>query len=98
MQLCKKGGTMRIKNCALVAIGMVICVCSAYSQVTTGTISGTVKDSTGAVLPGAELVVLNEDTGLSRTVVSDERGHYSAPLLSLGKYKVSATLPGFQSE
>ena len=49
---------MRIRNCALFAIGMAMLVCSAYSQVTTGTILGTVKDPTGAVLPGAELVIL----------------------------------------
>ena len=50
------------------------------------------------MLPGAELVILNEDTGVSRSVLSDERGHYSAPLLSLGNYKVTASLPGFQGE
>ncbi len=89
---------MRIKGCALFVIWMVMCVSPAYPQVTTGTISGTVKDATGAVLPGAELVILNEDTGVSRTVVSDEKGYYSAPLLSLGNYKVTASLPGFQTE
>ena len=89
---------MRIRNCALFAIGMVMLVCSAYSQVTTGTILGTVKDPTGAVLPGAELVILNEDTGASRTLITDERGYYTAPLLTLGKYKITASLPGFQTE
>src|ERR1051325_8299837 len=98
MQTVPKGGLMRIKDCALLVIWVVMCVCAGYSQVITGTISGTVKDSTGAVLPGAELVVLNEDTGVSRSVLSDERGHYSAPLLSLGNYKVTASLPGFQGE
>src|SRR5438876_11489346 len=88
---------MRIRVCALFAMWIAMSVCSAYSQVTTGTISGTVKDSTGAVLPGAELAILNEDTGVSRSLVSDERGYYSVPLLSLGKYKVTATLPGFQT-
>ena len=38
----------------------------------TGTISGTAKDSTGAVLPGAKVAVLNQDTGISRTVSFEE--------------------------
>ena len=89
---------MRIKGFALFVICAVVCVFSGYAQVTTGTISGTVKDSTGAVLPGVQVVILNEDTGLSRTVLSDERGHYSAPQLSLGNYRVSASLEGFNTE
>ncbi len=69
-----------------------------YAQVTTGTISGMVTDHTGAVLPGAKIVVLNEETGIPRTVFTDASGRYLAPLLSLGRYRVTATLPGFQTE
>ena len=68
------------------------------AQVTTGTISGTVADSTGAVLPGTKVTVLNEETGITRTAQTDAAGRYSAPLLSLGNYKVTASLEGFQSE
>src|SRR6202162_1339810 len=68
-----------------------------WAQVTTGTISGTVKDSTGAVLPGTKVVLLNEETGLSRTVETDAAGRYSAPSLGLGNYRVTGTLEGFQT-
>ena len=51
----------------------------AMAQVTTGTISGTVSDASGAVLPGAKIVIQNEDTGISRTAQSDAAGRYSAP-------------------
>ena len=68
------------------------------AQVTTGTISGTVKDSTGAVLPGTKVVVLNQETGIARTVQADAAGHYSAPSLGLGNYQVTAGLEGFQTE
>ncbi len=71
---------------------------TSNAQMTTGTISGTVSDSTGAVLPGAEVVLLNEDTGIVRTTQADEGGRYSAPSLSLGNYRVTATLAGFQTE
>src|SRR3989304_5919311 len=70
---------------------------SLGAQITTGTISGTVKDSTGAVLPGATVEVQNVDTGISRTVSTDSRGYYSAPNLSLGQYAVTASLSGFQT-
>src|SRR5580704_15876365 len=67
-------------------------------QVSTGTISGTVKDSSGAVLPGAKVVVQNEDTGISRTLDADENGHYSVPSLNPGSYRVTGTRDGFQTE
>src|SRR3990172_1925525 len=70
---------------------------SLWAQMTTGTISGTVKDSTGAVLPGATVEIQNVDTGSSRTVSTDSRGYYTAPNLSLGQYAVTATLSGFQT-
>ncbi|MDA2934226.1 TonB-dependent receptor [Acidobacteria bacterium AH-259-D05] len=69
----------------------------AWAQVTTGTISGTVSDETGGVLPGVEVTVTNTDTGGVRAVVTDDAGRYSAPNLTLGNYEVSAGLTGFQT-
>lgn len=69
-----------------------------HAQVTTGTISGAVTDSTGAVLPAAKVVVQNEDTGIARTVQADASGRYSAPSLGLGNYQVTASMEGFQTE
>ena len=68
------------------------------AQVTLGTISGIVKDSTGAVMPAAKIEILNEDTGIARTVEADTAGRYTVPALGLGKYRVTASLQGFQSE
>jgi Carboxypeptidase regulatory-like domain len=89
---------MRVNGCAVFLISTVMYVLSGYSQVTTATISGTVRDPSGAVIPGVQVVIFNEDTGLSRTVLTDETGHYSAPQLSLGNYRVTASLEGFQTE
>ena len=77
---------------AFVAAGVV------RGQVTTGTISGTVTDSTGAVLPGANIVILNEETGIPRSLVTDAAGRYLAPSLSPGRYRVTISQPGFQTE
>ena len=69
----------------------------AWAQVTTGTISGTVSDETGGVLPGVAVIVTNTETGVGRAVVTDDEGRYNAPSLSLGDYEVSAGLTGFQT-
>ena len=64
------------------------------AQVTTATISGVVQDSSGAVIPGVSVAVKNIDTGVSRTITTDEGGRYVVPDLSLGNYEVEAQLPG----
>ncbi len=67
-------------------------------QVTTGTIQGTLKDNTGAIIMGATVQIQNLDTGIARTATSDSRGYYTAPNLSLGQYQVTASLSGFKTE
>jgi hypothetical protein len=79
----------------LCAAALVAAIASA--QVTTGTISGTVHDTSGAVLPNASITVKNIDTGISRTVQSDTGGRYSAASLGLGKYEITASASGFQT-
>jgi hypothetical protein len=68
----------------------------AQSTAINGTIEGTVKDEQGALLPGVTVTVTNIDTGDQRVVVTNERGLYRAPLLSLGTYRVAAELQGFK--
>ncbi len=83
----------------LLVIGILFAWVSAgLAQVTTGMISGSVSDSSGAVLPGAKVVVLNEETGISRSATTDAAGRYSAPSLGLGRYRVTVSQEGFQTE
>src|SRR5689334_4135379 len=89
---------MRFKLLSIVTMMMLLCGALANAQVATGTISGTVQDSTGAVLPGAKVTVQNEETGISRTLNADAAGRYSAPSLNPGVYRVSASAEGFQTE
>lgn len=89
---------MRIVRELMPALWLLTVYSVSFGQVSTGAISGTVSDSTGAVLPGVKVVVLNEDTGISRTVQTDASGRYVAPSLTLGRYRVTATLQGFQTE
>src|SRR5436190_7399809 len=68
----------------------------AQGQAINGAIEGTVTDESGAVLPGVVVTVTNVDTGQTRSVVTNDRGVYRAPLLPLGAYRVSAELQGFK--
>jgi hypothetical protein len=69
---------------------------SAYAQSSNGSISGTVTDAAGGVLPGVTVTALNTATGLSRNTVSNPVGHYDLPLLPPGVYSLSSELSGFQ--
>ena len=64
-------------------------------QITTGTIQGTVTDTTGASLPGVTVEARNEETNQGKTVVSGNDGRYIFLQLPPGSYRVSFTLPGF---
>src|ERR1043165_8368640 len=63
----------------------------------TATISGSVKDMTGAVLPGVEVKVTQTETSVARTTVTNETGSYVLPNLPLGPYRLEAALPGFRT-
>src|SRR5215467_13071491 len=82
------------------AILLTILLLSApvFSQSTTGAVLGTVKDQSGAVLPGVEIAVLNLSTNQNRTAITNERGDYTVPQLPIGLYSVTASLPGFKTE
>src|SRR2546425_1728791 len=70
---------------------------TAYAQTTTvGTISGTVRDEKGAIVPKAEVSIQSEGTGISRTVSSDDNGFYLAPSLPAGLYTISTAPHGFK--
>ena len=62
-----------------------------------GSILGTVTDDAGAVIPGVEVTLLNELTGLGRSTVSSDVGYYEFRLLPIGVYTVRAELSGFQA-
>src|SRR5229473_6285776 len=80
----------------------VVALCLLFSCLGTaqtgGTISGSVSDATGALIPGASVTIKNADTGLTRELVSDEQGRYSAPNLPVGPYEVQVLLTGFRTE
>jgi hypothetical protein len=73
------------------------CAPSALAQITAATISGAVKDETGGMLPGADIVTKNLDTGTSRSTVSNGDGAFTLTGLAPGKYEIRVTLQGFNT-
>jgi hypothetical protein len=69
---------------------------SLLAQSTAGRISGSITDSSGALVPGARITAINEETRIERTAASNEAGFYSLPLLPPGTYRVSVQKEGFQ--
>ena len=71
---------------------------AAFAQLPTATISGVVKDSSGAVIPDANLTARNTETGLSRAATSASDGSYRFAALPVGEYEIRAEHAGFQTE
>ncbi len=68
------------------------------AQAVTGTILGTVADTTGGVMPGVTVTAKNTGTGFSRSEVSDDKGRYALRSLPVGAYDVVAELQGFKKQ
>src|SRR5262249_38322053 len=76
------------------------CICTLSTQLgaqvsVAGSISGTVLDTSGAVIPGAAVTITNEGTGVKREVVTNARGGFVVVGLAPGSYSVSASMTGF---
>ena len=82
---------------AIVA-ALVLAAPAVLAQVLYGTLTGTVVDSTGAVIPGAQVTALEAQTGVSQTATSDSAGIYRFPTLLPGTYKVTIAGQGFSPQ
>ena len=89
---------MRRPNCGVSSIALVLLLSAPAlrAQAVSGTILGTVQDSSGAAVPGASVTIVNSETGLTRSVISDSAGEYNVPSLPPGMYNVSGEMKGFK--
>ena len=86
---------MRIR--VSLALFLLLAAVGLSAQTFRGTILGTVSDASGAVIPGAKVVVRNTATGLERTTQTSADGTYSVPELPIGTYSVTISQTGFQT-
>jgi hypothetical protein len=80
--------------CCLVALA----ASRLAAQSTFGTILGTVHDSSGALVPGAQVTLLNTGTTATRTMTTDANGNYAFKNIDVGRYSLTFTAPGFEKE
>jgi hypothetical protein len=89
-----------MRNKILTSIALCFLLVSAvFAQGGNAGLTGVATDQSGALLPGVTITVTNTDTGIVSTVLTNESGSYNFPSLQPGtKYRVVASLPGFQSQ
>lgn len=81
----------------LSAVLGLLLVPAAVAQLDTGSIQGTVRDTTGALIPGAKVVVTNEGTQRAHDTTTSHSGEFSVPTLPVGRYSVAASFHGFNT-
>jgi len=82
--------------CAIVTLLVLVIIVPAGAQDIRGGISGRVVDSSGGLLPGVTVTVMNLETNLPAVTVTDSKGFYQAPRLNSGTYSIEARLEGFK--
>jgi hypothetical protein len=85
-----------LKLICVFVMTMVLASTMAYAAIT-GAISGTVTDSTGAVIAGVTVEAVNEQTGVRHKVVTNSKGSYTFSVLDVGSYTLSASMDGFDT-
>src|SRR5438309_11147650 len=93
-------GTLRSRMTTCVFSATLVVLLFSFALIAQGNfgrILGSVKDPTGAVLPGATVSIIDTQRGLARTLTTDEVGQYNAPTLIPGTYTVRVEFPGFKA-
>ncbi len=77
---------------------VILCGSTALAQTVTGAVTGNVTDPSGAVIPGAKVVVHNVDTGVDSTATTDSAGLYRISFLPIGRYQLQIQAAGFGTQ
>ena len=87
---------MSKKTVASILAAIVVCATTGFTQDSRGTITGTVTDSAGAMIAGAEVRAVNKETGAAVNSRTNESGAYTLPFLVPGPYDLTAEFTGFK--
>ena len=88
--------TPRVVYISLLILAILVPAVGARAQVLYGTVVGNVTDQTGAVVPGAKVTMVQEETRDTRTAVTNAEGRYTLSTVPTGIYDIAATQPGFK--
>ena len=87
-----------MKSLVYCCLFLVAAASTMIAQNATGAITGIVRDPSNAVLPGAQITVTNEETGMTRKAEANSEGEYRVPFLPVGAYSVRTQKGGFKSQ
>jgi iron complex outermembrane receptor protein len=96
LRLMRSAAVINGRSMTVVLLAWLSFASTALAQSGTGAITGTVRDSSGAAIPGVVVRIGNEEASAATEAVSDEKGAYSAAALPAGKYRLETTLEGFE--
>jgi hypothetical protein len=97
LQLVTRAAARRLRYAVQVYCCLLLCLLSAAGAAGVGgSISGSVKDSSGAAIAGTSVSLLNTGTGSRQSTTTDARGAYNFPVLPVGSYVLEVTHPGFK--
>lgn len=94
-QVVRKGFRWCVAVRLLLLLALAVMTNHAYAQFDNGSITGTLRDTSGAVVPGATVIIRNVATGVTTTLTTNQDGTYQALALIPGTYSVEASAPGF---
>ena len=97
MLALRRGRAASRGNAVAVVLGFLLSSSLAIAQLPTATVLGSVKDSSGAVVPGVTLTGRNAETGQTRTAVTAGDGSYRFAALPVGTYEIRVEHAGFQA-
>jgi Carboxypeptidase regulatory-like domain len=95
VSFCRDRGRSLALSFTLFLAALAVAVTPLRAQSTFGAILGTVHDSTGALIPGAEVTLLNTGTAAMRSVVADATGNFAFNNMEVGTYSLTVSSPGF---
>ena len=90
-------GLKKALGAAALLLVLILLASNGFAQQLTGTLSATVTDSAGAVVPGAKVTMKNAASGDVRTTVSNGSGYFTITAVQPGTYSVSIEAPGFKT-
>ena len=90
-------GEMEMRRVLLLCLLLAVLSVASLAQVTTGRIQGTISDTQGGVIPGAEIKIVNKATGLALDTISNEVGFWAFPSMASATYTITVSLPGFKT-
>jgi len=97
ISILELGALKKVTTAAALLLVLILLAPSSFAQQLTGTLSATVADSAGAVVPNAKVTMKNEASGDVRTTVSNGSGYFTITAVQPGTYSVSIEAPGFKT-